>query len=98
MESPHGEDSNGTLFTAPTPLFANDDSASCVYKESSLQRRPSVDCFDDDLRDAADLAPIHATNVEIRVLMAFSSRGRWAGLFSIQASNKTSRRSNQIDP
>ena len=66
MDSAHGEDSNGTLFSAQLSLFGRDDISSSDYKGDGLPAYPGQYWDDEDLLDVAEGAPKHDTNVEIR--------------------------------
>ena len=66
MDSAHGEDSNGTLFSAQLSLFGRDDISSSDYKGDGLPAYPGQYWDDEDLLDIAEGAPKHDTNVEIR--------------------------------
>ena len=65
MDSAHGEDSNGTLFSAQMSLFGEDEFSSFDYKRDGLPVYPGQGWYDEDLQDIAEAAPKHDTNVEI---------------------------------
>ena len=73
MDSAHGEDSNGTLFSAQMSLFGEDEFSSFDYKRDGLPVYPGQGWYDEDLQDIAEAAPKHDTNVDFGRIYAIEN-------------------------